>query len=290
MNVFVTGATGLLGSRVVEFLLSQKHAVTIITRDKNIAKKKFNQYQIVKILEGDITKEGTWQAEAEQSDSILHFAGAGIVDKRWSALYKKVLWDSRVESTKRVAEVSNKVLVCASATGFYGDRDDEKLTEESSPGLGFLSELCKSWEDAAMTANGRTVCLRFGMILDNRGGVLAKMRPIIKWGLGGPLATGRQYWPWISWEDAVAIVDASINTNWHGAVNAVAPQQLTCKEFIKTLSNHLKRPAFFKVPNFALRGIVGEGSQVLTASQRVIPDRLQGWNFQFKHPVLDSVF
>jgi uncharacterized protein (TIGR01777 family) len=281
MRIFVTGATGLLGRRVVQALCSREHEVIIVSRNATRAYEHFNNASL-EILEADVTQRGDWQTVASESDAIVHLAGAGIVDRRWTKSYKEVLLTSRIESTKHVAEVANKILVCASAVGYYGDCGNQELTEQDPAGNDFLARLCSQWEAAAQSANGRVVHLRFGMILDKQGGALAKMLPLFRLGLGGPVGSGKQYWPWISWQDASNVVQEALHQDWEGAINVVAPEQVTSKEFSRTLGRSMKRTAFFKAPAFALRILIGEGSQVLTVSQRVIPSVLLEKEFQFQ--------
>ena len=289
MRIFVTGATGLLGRRVVQALCSKEHEVIIVSRNATRAYEHFNNASL-KILEADVTQRGDWQTVASESDAIVHLAGAGIVDRRWTKSYKEVLLTSRIESTKHVAEVANKILVCASAVGYYGDCGNQELTEQDPAGNDFLARLCSQWEAAAQSANGRVVHLRFGMILDKQGGALAKMLPLFRLGLGGPVGSGKQYWPWISWQDACRVIQHAINQQWEGAINAVAPEQVTCTEFVQTLGRVLKRPSIAKVPTFVLRTVLGEAHSVLTGSQRVVPASLMQRGFEFEYPnLIDSL-
>lgn len=287
MRVFVTGATGLLGSRVVQLLLASEHEVVIVSRSETCAKKHFKNASL-DILEGDVTKQGDWQTTAGECDAIVHLAGAGIVDRRWTKSYKEVLRNSRIESTKCVAEVADNILICASASGFYGDCENQQLTEQSPAGNDFLSALCSEWETVANSANGRVITLRFGIILDAKGGALAKMLPLFRFGLGGPVGSGKQYWPWIAWQDACQVVHEAIHQDWEGAINVVAPEQVTCNEFARTLGRVMKRPSILKVPAFALRLLIGEGSCVLTASQRITPSVLLKEGFLFQFPTLQE--
>ena len=291
MRIFITGATGMVGTRIVELLLAQQHEVVIISRNANLASnhfKKQNKNTAMQIVEGDIIEQGDWQGAAAECDAVVHLAGAGIVDRRWTKSYKTILQKSRIDSTRNVAQAASKILVCASATGFYGDRGNQKLTEVDSAGDGFLAELCKEWEQTAAKAAGRVVCLRFGMVLDSRGGVFAKMRRIFMYGLGGSLGSGKQYWPWISWQDACRVIQHAITQQWEGAINAVAPEQVTCTEFVQTLGGVLKRPSIAKVPRFALRMVLGESHSVLTGSQRVVPTSLMQKEFEFEYPKLQG--
>jgi len=289
MRIFVTGATGLLGTRVVHALLDSQHEVSIVTRNATGAHEQF-KIAGLEIIEADITIQGDWQNTAGACDAIVHLAGAGIVDRRWTTSYKQVLRSSRIESTKNVAEVANNVLVCASATGYYGDCGDQQLTEQSPSGNDFLASLCSEWETAANSASGRVACLRFGIILDKRGGALAKMLPLFRFGLGGPLGNGKQYWPWIAWQDACQVVKESLTQDWEGPINVVAPEQVTCREFTRTLGRVIKKPSLMRAPAFALRMMIGEGSCVLTASQRVLPSVLLEKQFQFQFSALKNTF
>ena len=285
MHIFITGATGLLGSRLVAKLLDFQHEVTIVSRNTTRAKKQFNN-ELVNIIEADITQQGEWQKVASECDAIVHLAGAGIVDRRWTKSYKSIIRNSRIESTTRVAQVANNILICASAIGFYGDCGNQQLTEESPSGNDFLSTLCSEWESAASIAHARVVSLRFGIILDAKSGALAKMLPLFRFGLGGPIGNGKQYWPWIAWQDACNVIFEALHQDWEGPINAVAPEQVTCKEFVRTLGRVMNKPSFMKVPAFALRTIIGEGSCALTGSQRVTPGVLLEQSFQFKYPTL----
>ena len=280
MRVFVTGASGLVGCRVIS-KLTTKHDIVAISR--NI--QRLSSLKSVECVEGDVTKQGAWQNVAAKCDAIVHLAGAGIMDKRWSRAYKTVLRESRVNSTKRCAEVGVDILV---STGIYGNRGDEVLTENSTYGSDFLSKLAIDWEEAANTSIGRVVTLRFGMMLDACGGALKKMSFPFRCGLGGPIGNGKQYWPWIHHEDACSMIEQALQNNWSGAFNAVAPNQVMCNSFTKAIGKALHRPAIVPVPSAALRLLIGEASSVLTASQRVIPKRLEDEGFIWSHKTLSS--
>jgi uncharacterized protein (TIGR01777 family) len=287
MRIFVTGATGLLGSRVVATFLAFQHEVVLASRNATRATKQFNNTS-VKIIEADVTQQGHWQTIASECDAIVHLAGAGIVDRRWTKAYKETIRRSRIDSTKCVAEVANNILICASAIGFYGDCGNQQLTEESPAGNDFLSDLCSEWEAVARTAKGRVVSLRFGIILDAKLGALAKMVPLFRFGLGGPIGNGKQYWSWIAWQDACTVIFEALQQNWEGPINVVAPEQVTCKEFVQTLGRVMNKPSLMRAPAFALRTMIGEGSCVLTASQRVIPRVLIDQGFKFQYPTLQQ--
>jgi uncharacterized protein (TIGR01777 family) len=232
-------------------------------------------------------------------DAVIHLAGENIAARRWSAEQKRRIVESRVQATQRlVAHLSRRkprLYIGASAVGYYGDRGDEILTEESPGGTGFLADTCEAWEQATagLTLAGvKVVHLRFGMILGADGGALAKMLPIFRAGLGGKLGSGRQWISWISLQDAVRVVEYCLTRrDISGAYNAVAPNPVRNSEFIAMLAQVLKRPAIFPAPAFALKILYGEMAEgLLLSSQRVLPDRLERAGFDFEHPQLFRAF
>jgi uncharacterized protein len=228
-------------------------------------------------------------------DAVIHLAGESVVG-RWTEEKKKAIRESRVQGTRNLAaalaqsEVKPRVLVCASAVGFYGNRGDELLPEESPGGQGFLPEVCREWEDAsriAAEAGIRTVNIRIGLVLSAKGGALANMLKAFKLGLGGRIGSGRQWWSWIHVDDIVGGIHHAIRTeSLSGAVNLVAPNPARNAEFTKVLASVLGRPAFLPVPEFALRLAFGEmaAGELLLASQRVEPGKLKasGYTFRFR--------
>jgi len=286
VKVFITGGTGLVGSRVVANLLQHGNEIVVVSRSVTKAATILFQHERLKVIKGDVTKEGEWQEVASSCDAIIHLAGAGIFDQRWTKSYKQVLVSSRIASTKLVSSLATNILICASATGIYGDQGAFALDEHASSGKEFLSKLCVQWEAEAMRAKARTVLLRFGIILDSQGGALGKMVPIFKIGLGGKVGTGKQYWPWIAWQDAVEVIRQSMLQDWQGPINVVAPEVVTAKEFACVLGKTLHRPSILPVPTFALRLITGKASCMLTASQRVIPSVLKHNQFSYSYPTL----
>ena len=288
VRVFVTGGTGLVGSRVVVDQLRRGNDVIVVSRNEARAVRILPAHDSLQIIQDDVNFEGKWQEAAGDCDAVVHLAGSGIFDHRWSSAYKKTMRDSRIGSTKHVATVANGTFVCASATGIYGDRGDTPLDEQSDPGSGFLSRLCQEWEKEACNSSGRVVMLRFGIVLDKLGGALGRMLPIFRLGLGGPIGNGRQYWPWIAWQDVVEIIAQSVDGNWQGPINVVAPEPVDAKTFAKTLGGVLHRPAFLPVPKCVISLAVGQAGSVLTSSQNVVPAFLQRQQFGFKHPSLHS--
>jgi uncharacterized protein (TIGR01777 family) len=270
MKVAVTGASGLIGSALVESLKAAGHEVTRVPR---------GQFDV-----------------AEGRDAVVHLAGENIAG-RWTAQKKQRIRDSRVEGTRRLCEAlvkmsaRPKVLVCASAIGYYGDRGDEVLTEESAPGSGFLAEVCRDWEAATRPASQkgvRVVNLRFAVVLSAKGGALAKMLFPFKLGLGGIVGSGRQWWSWVAVDDVVgAIAQALTTEQLSGPVNVASPQPVTNREFTKTLGKVLGRPTIFPMPAFAARLAFGEmADAALLASARVQPAKLAASGYRFRYPDL----
>jgi hypothetical protein len=289
MKILISGATGLIGSALVPLLTTGGHQVTRLVRSQP----------------NPGTAEILWHPEAgivdtqrlEGLDAVVHLAGENIAGGRWTAQQKAKIRDSRVRGTQVLCEALAQlahpptVLVCASAVGYYGHRGEEVLREESTPGKGFLAEVCRAWEAATAAAEQkgiRVVHLRFGMVLSTNGGALAKMLLPFRWGLGGPLGSGRQYWSWMALDDAIgALHHALVTDTLQGPVNAVAPHPVTNYEFTKVLGRVLKRPTLFPVPAFAARLVFGEmANDLLLASTRVEPTRLLATGYVFRYPEL----
>ena len=237
-------------------------------------------------------------AGAGPFDAVIHLAGETIA-QRWTATSKARIRDSRVKGTEFLSAFlaglaeRPKVFIAASAIGFYGNRGDEVVAEDSAPGSGFLAEVCKEWEDATRPASEsgiRVVNLRLGIVLDSRGGALGKMLRPFRAGLGGRLGSGRQYWSWIAIDDLLAVFRrALIDSSLRGPVNAVSPHPVTNAEFTHTLGLVLRRPTFFNVPAFGVKLLFGEmGETALLASTRVRPARLEQIGFVFQFPKLEA--
>jgi uncharacterized protein len=288
MRTLVTGATGLIGRRLAERL----KGMVVLSRNPKGA-------------HGLGAPEmHAWQPEVELPPAdalravsvVFNLAGEPVADGRWTEERKRHIRDSRVIGTRNLvaglaAQKSRpRVLVSASAVGYYGDRGDEPVDERSPPGRGFLAEVCVEWEREAFEAERlgiRVVCVRTGLVLAPRGGALAKMLPSFRLGMGGRIGNGEQWMPWVHIDDVVGIlIHASRDERISGAINAVAPTPTTNAEFTRELGRFLHRPAVLSVPKVALRLMLGELSQLLTASQRVFPSYAERMGYVFEHPDL----
>jgi len=290
MRVLLSGASGLIGSALARRLAVSSEVVRLVRRDPLSAAKEIRWDPAAGRIE---------PKQLEGFDAVVHLAGENIGAGRWTAAKKASIRASRVEGTlllaKTLARLNQppKVLVSASAVGYYGDRGEEKLDESSGPGTGFLAEVCRAWEEAAMTAAEagiRVVLARFGVVLSSEGGALARLLPLFRFGLGGRLGSGRQYMSWIALEDAVgAIAFALENDSLRGPVNVSSPQPVTNREFTQTLGRVLRRPTLLHAPSIALRAVLGEmADEMLLASVRVYPRRLLEAGFSFSKPDLEA--
>ncbi len=289
MKVLVTGATGLVGSELVPFLVKQGHVVFRLTSSKP---REGND------IVWDPAHNQLPKGRIEGTDVVVHLAGKNIAGKRWNSKVKEELRRSRVEGTKLLCEtmtqldVLPKTVICASAIGFYGDRGSEMLNETSAPGTGFLADLCREWEAACEPARAkgiRVVNLRIGVVLSAKGGGLAKMLTPFKLGLGGVIGTGNQYWSWIGIDDVVGAIDHCItNEKMSGPINATAPCPVTNYDFTKVLGTVLGRPTIVPTPGIVARIALGEmANDLLLSSARVMPNRLSESGYRFLFPTLE---
>ena len=290
MKVLMTGSSGLIGTALRSFLGGRGHGVRRVLRTPSAS---------VDGTAWDVSTGTFADGAFEGIDAVVHLAGESIAGGRWTAARKARIRDSRVIGTRHLCEVlaqldtPPRVLVAASALGFYGDRGDAVLDESAAPGSGFLADVCQAWEDAATPARDRgirVVHLRVGIVLTPLGGALERMLLPFKLGIGGVLGGGHQYMSWIAPDDLLgitllALTDESVT----GPVNTVAPQAVTNREFTKTLGAVLNRPTFLPAPSFALRLALGEmADALLLASTRVDPAVLRARGFEFAHPNLEG--
>jgi uncharacterized protein (TIGR01777 family) len=290
MKIVVSGASGLVGSALVPLLEAAGHEVV----------------RLVRTSTRNAPGEAVWDPAAgsldpliiDGTDAVINLNGRSIAEGRWNSVVKKELRSSRLESTRTLADAIGSaenppgLLINASAVGYYGDRGDEILDESSAIGAGFLAELSRDWEEEALAARSeltRVAVLRLGVVVA-RGGALRRMLTPFKLGLGGPIGSGRQFWPWIGIEDVCGIIKFILDRKEiEGPVNAVAPQEIRCSDFTRTLGKVLSRPAFMPLPAFAARLALGEmADSLLLASQRVRPQVLEDHGYAFQKPSLNG--
>jgi len=295
MKIILTGGTGLIGRELTTALARDGHQLTSLVREVKSPANHATTFARWDIERGEI--EDASQLEAQ--DAVIHLAGESVAEGRWTEDKKRRIRDSRVKGTRLLVETlarlhqPPKTLVSASAIGFYGaDRGDESLTEESGPGSDFLAGVCREWETEAGRAKdfgARVVLLRTGIVLSARGGALGKMLPIFKIGMGGKLGDGRQLMSWISLADEIAAIRFALeNKSVHDALNLTAPRPVTNAEFAETMGRMLSRPAFLRVPPFALRLALGEMAATVLGSLRVLPNKLEAAGYQFQFPELEN--
>ncbi len=289
MRIILTGSSGLIGTALAHRLQHDHHEVVRLVRRT------------------PRPGEARWDPDAgtidhaalRGADAVVHLAGAGIGDKRWSDEYKRILVESRTKSTSLLAttiaemDEAPKVFLSGSAIGYYGAHGDEQLSEASPAGNDFLADLCCQWEVAAQPASDagvRTVFLRTGIVLSPKGGALSKLMPLFRFGLGGKMGNGKQWQSWIAIDDHVAALEHLLKSSLHGPVNLTAPNPVTNAEMTTTLARVLHRPAFFPVPKFGPKLLLGGelAEALLFTGQRVLPTRLSDDGFQFGFPVLEG--
>ena len=292
MRIVIAGSSGFIGSRLVADLAADGHDVVRLVRREPSAS-------------GEVSwapERGVLSPEAlAGSDAVVNLAGVGVGDKRWTEAYKRLIRSSRVDTTatlaRTIATVSAAgegpaVLVNASAIGYYGDRGDEELDECSAPGTGFFTDVCRDWEAATMPAEeaGVRVCrIRSGLVVGPRGGLMGRLIPLFKAGLGGRLGNGRQYMPWVSLADEIGAIRFLLDhPEVHGPVNVTGPAPVTNAEFTRALAAAVHRPALFTVPGFALRTVLGEFALDVTTSSRVLPKTLVAAGYRHRHADVNS--
>jgi len=292
MRVTVTGATGRIGSRLVEALKARGDEVTVLSRDPDRASDRLG----VEAVAWDPESEGAPLAALAGRDGIVHLAGEDV-GQRWSAAVKERILASREHGTRNIvhaifdAKPRPPAFVCASAAGFYGARGDEPVDETQPPGRDWLAGVCVRWESQADSAKlgTRVVKVRTGIVLDAGGGALARMLPPFKAGIGGPIGGGKQYMPWIHRDDLVGLYLAALDApSFAGPINASAPTPVTNREFSRALGQALHRPAVAPIPGFTIKLMYGEMAQIVLDGVRMVPGRAAELGYEFAHPELDE--
>jgi uncharacterized protein (TIGR01777 family) len=300
MRVFVTGGTGLVGRRLIPALRGRGDEPVILSRRPAHARELFGAEAAV--VEGDPMQAGTWMDAAAGCDAVVNLAGENVFGRRWDAAFKEMLVDSRVRGTRHVAEAlarkplrpdgRPRVLVNASAIGWYGPHGDEELDENSPPGDDFLAHLCVQWEKEAVAverAGVRCALVRVGVVLDREGGALAKLLTPFKLFAGGPVGGGRQWMSWIHHEDLTGLILLALDhDDARGPLNGTAPHPVTNRDFSKALGHALHRPSFFPTPGIFLRLGLGEVAHVVLTGQRVLPRRPLALGYAFRYPSVDA--
>jgi len=288
-KVFIAGGTGFIGSSIIPALLKEGYEVQVLVRNKEKAKKLPSS---CKVIWGNPTKSGEWQKYLEETDIAINLAGQNIFS-RWTKTYKKLILESRIKSTENIVSSLKKsaLLINASAVGYYGDKGNTLVTEDSLPGDDFLAKTCIEWEKRALKAkekDAKVIIARVGVVLGRTGGMLPKILPIFKLGLGGTLGKGNQWFPWIHIKDLVSAILFLIKKEKEGIYNFVSPNPVTNKEFTKTLGKVLKRPTLLPVPVFMMKLIFGELANIITCSIRAYPKNLLELGFKFKFETIED--
>lgn len=290
MKVVIAGGSGFLGRPLTARLADDGHDVVVLTRGRAVGR--LGARPVTWTPDGSV---GPWAREIEGAGAVVNLAGEPIAARRWSAQRKARIRDSRVQATHSLAEAIGRaaapppVFLSGSAVGFYGPLGDGVATEETPPGSDFLAGVCVQWEAEAGRAAGpktRVVCIRTGLVLERDGGALPQMLPPFKFGVGGPVGSGRQYWPWIHRDDWVNLARwAMLTALVAGPMNATAPSPVTNREFAHALGRTLHRPSFMTTPAFALRIVLGEMADALLLSgQRAVPSKAEKLGYSFRYP------
>jgi uncharacterized protein len=296
MRIFLMGGTGLVGSRLIQLLHDRKDQMVLLTRRPDVARNKWKD--ACQIVEGNPMAGGGWMDAVVDCDAVVNLTGEGIFNRRWNTEFIQLLRDSRIKSTEnavkalaknpRASNGAAKVLINASAIGYYGPHGDEELTEDSPQGADLMAELCGAWEAAARAAEAigvRTIRARIGVVLDKNGGAIKQMIPPFKMFLGGPVGLrGRQYVSWIHHDDLVGLLLLALDQpQCQGPLNATAPHPVTNKVFSKALGRALHRPSVMPTPKLMLRLALGQVASVVTSGQRVVPQKALGLGYAFKY-------
>ncbi|MEG4815914.1 thylakoid membrane protein ThyD [Microcoleus sp. K5-D4] len=297
MKVAIAGATGFVGSRLVEKLQAAGHQVVVLSRDAAKAGRVFpaSAYPNLEVVAYSPAESGDWQKSIAGCDAVVNLAGVPIAEERWTEARQQAILDSRRLTTAKLVEAivnanpRPSVFVSASAIGYYGTSETAEFDETSPAGDDFLAAVCKDWEAAAQPAKNagtRLAILRLGIVL-GMGGALAKMLPPFKLFAGGPLGTGKQWFSWVHREDVVDLILYALqNPQVEGVLNATAPNPVRMNELCQTLGEVLKRPSWLPVPGFALEMLLGDGAKLVLEGQKVLPKQTLASGFQYQYPTL----
>ncbi|MEG3968995.1 TIGR01777 family oxidoreductase [Microcoleus sp. T2B6] len=297
MKVAIAGATGFVGSRLVEKLQAAGHQVVVLSRDAAKASRVFpaSAYPNLEVVAYTPAESGDWQKSIAGCDAVVNLAGVPIAEERWTEARQQAILDSRTLTTAKLVEAivnanpRPSVFVSASAIGYYGTSETAEFDETSPAGNDFLAAVCKDWEAAAQPAKNagtRLAILRLGIVL-GMGGALAKMLPPFKLFAGGPLGTGKQWFSWVHREDVVDLILYALqNSQVEGVLNATAPNPVRMNELCQTLGEVLQRPSWLPVPGFALEMLLGDGAKVVLEGQKVLPKQTLASGFQYQYPTL----
>ncbi|MCB0725485.1 MAG: TIGR01777 family oxidoreductase [Ignavibacteriae bacterium] len=293
-KIIISGGTGSIGSYLAPALIDKGFDVFILTRSLE----KYTPSNKVKFIKWDMNKPNEIYKDLfEDSKAVINLAGASLGDKRWSPSYKKIIYNSRIDTTRKLVDIINmcnnppECLLSASGTDAYSDEGDNIITEESQTGDTFLADLCKEWESEALKAQEigvRVVLSRNGVVLERNNGAFPRLSRLFKFFLGGYLGNGKQWFPWIHITDAVNLTVWAIESGISGVVNNTSPNPETNKNFSKKLAKALHRPCFIGIPGFVLKIVLGEFAEYLLSSHRVVPDKAVANGFQFKFSTLDE--
>jgi len=297
MKVAIAGATGFVGSRLVEKLQAAGHQVVVLSRDAARARRVFpaSAYPNLEVVAYTPAESGDWQKSIAGCDAVVNLAGVPIAEERWTQARQQAILDSRRLTTAKLVEAivnanpRPSVFVSGSAIGYYGTSETAEFDETSPAGNDFLAAVCKDWEAAAQPAKNagtRLAILRLGIVL-GMGGALGKMLPAFKLFAGGPLGTGKQWFSWVHREDLVDLILYALqNSQVQGVLNATAPNPVRMNELCQTLGEVLKRPSWLPVPSFALELLLGDGAKVVLEGQKVLPKQTLASGFQYQYPTL----
>jgi uncharacterized protein len=297
MKIAITGATGLVGTRLVGKLTENQHQIVIFTRNSVKAQKIFpaNNFANVEIVEYTPQESGIWQDKISGCDAVINLAGEPI-SERWTPQHKKAILESRQIGTRKLVEaiakskVKPQVLISGSAIGYYGTSETATFDETSSPGNDFLAEVCQKWETEATAVQEygvRLVIVRIGIVLANGGGALSKMLTPFQLGAGGPIGNGHQWFSWIHRDDLVNIIFEALKRNdMTGVYNATSPNPVKMKDFCQILGSVLNRPSWLPVPEFVLELLLGDGAIVVLEGQQVLPKKTQSLSIKYQYPEL----